>query len=281
MAELVATLGVPHTPLLWEMLRGDVPEDLADVARHFERFRRLLDESRPDVLVMIASDHFRQLLPSNMPAFMIGKADSVRCTHPNEERMFGLPGFELDGDVELSRRLLGGRELPDGFDFAFSDEPWLDHAFTVPLLYLRPDLDLPVVPVFTNANAPPIPSARRFAEVGGHIRRSILEWDDDRRVAVVGSGHLAVELGGPRQFGGVSPDPEFDRTAVSWLAGGDMDAAVEGATFDRMFRAGNLTFQYLNLVSCLAVAGGRRPAVAAGVECRFGAEPFFAWEGES
>lgn len=281
MAELVATLGVPHTPLLWEMLRGDVPEDLADVARHFERFRRLLDESRPDVLVMIASDHFRQLLPSNMPAFMIGKAGSVRCTHPNEERMFGLPGFELDGDVELSRRLLGGRELPDGFDFAFSDEPWLDHAFTVPLLYLRPDLDLPVVPVFTNANAPPIPSARRFAEVGGYIRRSILEWDDDRRVAVVGSGHLAVELGGPRQFGGASPDPEFDRTAVSWLAGGDMDAAVEGATFDRMFRAGNLTFQFLNLVSCLAVAGGRPPAVAAGVECRFGAEPFFAWEGES
>ena len=280
MAELVATLGVPHTPLLWELMRNDIPDDLAAVGEHFERFRRILEEARPDVLVMIASDHFRQLLTSNMPAFMIGKASWNRCTHPNEERMFALPRCGVPGHPGLARRLLGGRELPSGFDFAFSDEPWLDHAFVVPLLYLRPRLDLPVVPIFTNANAPPIPSARRFAQVGDHVRRTILEWDADVRVAVVGSGHLAVELGGPRQFGGASPDPEFDRAAVSWIEAGDVDAAIEGATFDRMFQAGNLTFQFLNLVSCLAVAGGRPPSVAAGVECRFGAEPFIAWEGE-
>lgn len=277
MAEIVVTLGVPHTPLLWSAMRDPVPEDLAGVSELFSRFRTLLDEAKPDVLVMVASDHFRQLHTANMPAFMIGKAPLMRATHPNEERMFDLPRLEVPGDPQLAARLLGGRELADGFDFAFSDEPWLDHAFVVPLLYLRPELDLPVVPLFTNANAPPIPGARRFAQLGRHVRETVEAWDDDRRVAVVGSGHLAVELGGPRQFGGRSPDPEFDREAVEWIRDGDLPAAVAGSTFDRMFLAGNLTFQFLNFVACLAAAGPVPATIAEGAECRFGAEPFFAW----
>jgi hypothetical protein len=95
---------------------------------------------------------------------------------------------------------------------------------------------------------------------------------------VVGSGHLAFELGGPRQFLGVSPDKEFDQMAISWMSRGDLDAAMEGSTFERLGSAGNETFQFLNFVTCLAAAGSRPAAVAAGPESRFGALPFFWWD---
>jgi hypothetical protein len=90
------------------------------------------------------------------------------------------------------------------------------------------------------------------------------------------SGHLAFELGGPRQFQGVSPDPDFDTMAVGWIADGDLDGAREACSFERLQRAGNLGFQFLDFVALLAAA--ERPADSAhSVSCRFGSEPFFVW----
>jgi len=278
MAEIVLTLGVPHTPLLWGLTKPPIPDDLTGVVAEYARFRTMLTEARPDAIVLVAADHFRQLMTANMPAFLIGKAPQMRGTHPNEEREFGIPPANVSGDPELARLLLGHHELPTSFDFSFSDEPWLDHAFMVPLLYLTPDLDVPVVPVYTNCNAPPLPSASRFADLGGYLRTTINGSALDRRVAVVASGHLAYELGGPRQFLGESPDAVFDDLAVSWMASGNLDGAVAGCGFNRLNDAGNLTFQVLNFITALGAAGGRPATRATGVACRFGNEPFFAWE---
>jgi aromatic ring-opening dioxygenase catalytic subunit (LigB family) len=277
MAEVVLTLGVPHTPLLWSLMTPPVPADLTGVMAEYTRFRRMLEEARPDTIVLVASDHFRQLMTANMPAFLIGKAARMRGTHPNEEREFGMPSVSVPGDEELARALLGHHELPKGFDFSFSDEPWLDHAFVIPLLYLTPALDVPIVPVFTNCNAPPLPGARRFADLGGYLRSTITAAAIDRRVAVLASGHLAFELGGPRQFLGESPDQEFDEQAVAWMAAGDVEGAVAGTGFDRLNGAGNLTFQVLNFITALAAAGGQPATHASAIPCRFGNEPFFAW----
>jgi aromatic ring-opening dioxygenase catalytic subunit (LigB family) len=254
-----------------------VPGDLAEVAAAFDRSRRRLAAAEPDAIVFVASDHFRQLVTSNMPAFMVGKAPSMRGTHPNEVREFGLPVREVPGDPDLARDLLGRHQLPDGFDFAFSDEPWLDHAFMVPLLYLRPQLDVPLVPIFTNCNAPPLPGAARFAALGEHIRTTIQRSSLERRVAVLATGHLAFELGGPRQLSGGSPGPDFDEEALGWIRAGDVAGAVAGCTYERLLDAGNLTFQFLNFIALMAAAGAGPPELAEAVHCRFGPEPFMTW----
>jgi protocatechuate 4,5-dioxygenase beta chain len=47
-----------------------------------EAFRETLTSARPDVLVMVGSDHFHQLWLDNIPQFLIGKApfyDAVRA----------------------------------------------------------------------------------------------------------------------------------------------------------------------------------------------------------
>ncbi len=278
MAEIVGVIGVTHNPLMWAALRESTPEDLVSVAANFDRLSRMVEELKPDVIVMIASDHFHMLMMSNMPAFMIGKSPDIRAGHPNERRVFGLEPTWVGGDPDLAAHLLGGRDLAPGFDFAFSDEPWLDHSFLVPLHFLTPRLELPVVPVFTNCNSPPIPTAARFAQLGAHLARAIRSFPGERRVLVVGSGHLAHELGGPRQFLGASPDPGFDEKAVMWMARGEVGAAVLATSFQRLTEAGNESYQFLNFITCLAVADGEPAAFAEGTPTRFGNLPFFSWD---
>jgi aromatic ring-opening dioxygenase catalytic subunit (LigB family) len=277
MAEIVGVIGVTHNPLMWKELQAGPAGDLTGVAANFEHLRQRVAELAPDVIVLVASDHFHMLMMSNMPAFLIGKAPTMRAGHPNEERVFGLRRREVMGDQRLAAHLLGGPDLAPGFDFAFSDEPWLDHSFLVPLLFLTPALDVPLVPVFTNCNAPPIPTAGRFAALGDHLRDAILSFPDPRRVLVVGSGHLAHELGGPRQFLGESPDPAFDEKAVTWMAAGDLAATVATTSFQRLTEAGNESYQFLNFVTCLAIAG-TGASMAEGMPTRFGNLPFFAWD---
>ncbi|WP_418606538.1 tripartite tricarboxylate transporter permease [Georgenia sp. SUBG003] len=64
------------------------------------------------------------------------------------------------------------------------------------------------MPVYTNIFVPPMPSPRRFYEVGRAIREIIDSWDSTKKVAAIGTGHLSLELGGPRQFGEHGPDPD-------------------------------------------------------------------------
>src|SRR6202042_1885378 len=102
----------------------------------------------------------------------------------------------------------------------------IDHSITCPLITLRPEAVLTIVPVYTNIFRPPLPQPSRFVALGRTIRQLVESWPSDKRVAIIGTGHLSLELGGPRQFGPHGPDPEFDRKAVEWIASGDIEKAL-------------------------------------------------------
>ncbi len=278
MATIATICGVPHNPLLWRVTRGDpLPDDLERTMANFERFGRGMRDAGVDAMIVVGSDHLRQFTWSNSPAFCIGKSNRFAATHENEIRTFGLEPWELHGDEELAGWLLGRTTMEPTVDFAMSNEWVLDHSFTVPAVFMTPDLDIPIVPIHTNANIPPIPRSERFAALGRHLRTRIEAAPFDRRVAIVTSGHLATEIGGPRQFlGGGSPDQAFDEEAVGWMTSGDLDAAVAGCTFERIAAAGNVTGQFLNFLVALAAAGA--PAdFAEATPSRFANGPFFWW----
>ena len=94
------------------------------------------------------------------------------------------------------------------------------------------------MPIYTNIFAPPLPQPKRFVQLGRAIREMVESWPSDKRVAIIGTGHLSLELGGPRQFGEHGPDPEFDRKAVEWIANGDIEGCLAEVTLDSLHAPG-------------------------------------------
>ncbi len=111
------------------------------------------------------------------------------------------------------------------------------------------------MPVYTNIFAPPLPQPRRFVQLGHAIRELVESWPTDQRVAIIGTGHLSLELGGPRQFGPHGPDPEFDRKAVEWIASGDLAGALAEVSLDSLWQPGNATHGFMDFLLMMGVAG--------------------------
>ena len=279
MARLVAVLATTHHPFYYRTSRLP-PEQRPDFAdewvRKVEAYRETLTRARPDVLVMVGSDHFHQLWLDNMPQFLVGKAPFYDGNFHNEEREFGLPRMLLKGHEELSAHML--REgLDKGFDLAFSNELRIDHSITCPIVTVRPYNDLPIVPIYTNIFAPPLPRPRRFVELGRAIREIVDAWPSEMRVAVIGTGHLSLELGGPRQFGPHGPDPEFDRKAVEWIASGDIEGALSEVTLDSLWEPGNATHGFMDFLLMMGVAGQTRADHADSLDLFHTREAYFTW----
>ena len=281
MAELVEIVGISHSPNFPGQIAQPDPEPaIVEAARDYELMRKRMAGFRPDVLVVIASDHLNQFFMDNMPAFLIGKAPRAEGPFPHEMHTFGIAPYRAEVEVDVAKNML--QLAPKmGVDFSFSDEFRIDHAFTVPLNFIRPEMDLPIVPVFTNVMAPPVPPAQRFYEVGKAIRKIINELPSNKRVGVLSSGHLAIEIGGPKE-GRSSSDPEFDRRMMNLVGRGDVENVIEEATWDRMMASGNVTPGFLNFVLLMGLADGKAPSVS-GV--RFpkskGSVPYMAWDNQA
>lgn len=111
------------------------------------------------------------------------------------------------------------------------------------------------MPIYTNIFAPPLPQPWRFVELGRAIRRLVESWPSHLRVAIIGTGHLSLELGGPRQFGPHGPDPEFDRGAVDWIATGNIEDCLKGVSLDNLWQPGNATHGFMDFMLMMGVAG--------------------------
>lgn len=279
MADCVEIIGITHSPALALQFEED-PDFEPGVRAALNNYGLMgekLAAARPDAIVVIASDHLNQFFMNNMPAFLVGKSPRAEGPFAHELRPWKLKPYRVDVDTDLARHLIADG-FNKGVDFGFSDEFVIDHAFTMPLSYIRPQQDIPIVPVFTNVMAPPVPPAQRYYDVGVAIRNVIDDWPADKRVAVVVSGHLAVEVGGPRARSG-STDPEFDRRMMALMADGEVQTVIREATWERMMQAGNVASGFLAYVMMLGIARDARPdyADANFTESRATA-PFIAWD---
>jgi aromatic ring-opening dioxygenase catalytic subunit (LigB family) len=102
--------------------------------------------------------------------------------------------------------------------------------------YLNPDGALPLVPVSMNCTVPPIPTPDRAYHVGTVLREMMLAYPADLRVAVLATGGLSHEPGGPRYF---HVDEAFDRWFLDLLKRGDHPTLLAECTLERMEEAGS------------------------------------------
>jgi protocatechuate 4,5-dioxygenase, beta chain len=258
MAKLVEIIGVTHNPVLPGIFRHRMDEDpaLRPARDNFALMHDKLAAARPDVIIVAAGDHLNQWFMDNMPPFVVGKAPLARGPFPHELRAHELQPYQVEVDVATASALVA-QGYEQGVDFAFSEEFMLDHAFTMPLSFIRPEMDVPIVPLWTNVMAPPIPPAQRFYNVGLAIRGIVAAMPADKRVAVLASGHMANSVGGPGMLRIRSnPEPEFDLKMKTLITAGDAATVIHEASWEKLIGAGNGTPGFLDFVLAMGVAGG-------------------------
>lgn len=204
MAGIVVGVGASHSTLMnthWDRVEH---KDRAERFRDgLYSARDRIAAARPDVALIVGSNHFRGFWLDLLPAFTIGIGE---VTGSGES---GTPGGPLPTDTELARHLANTLVEQDGFDLAYSARLQIDHGQTHAIQYLLSGLDIPVIPLIVNVFAPPLPTPRRCDDLGTAIRAAIASFPGARRVAVIGSGGLSHQLPWPDWRDPRSDDDEF------------------------------------------------------------------------
>ena len=260
MATIVAAMAMTHAPGLtgWFTARPRA------TARRSERgtgeLRRRLEAARPDVIVMLSNDHLLNWPINNVPRWTVGIGDEHVGPADWFDEWLALTKFHVKGHPELARTIV--READRlGVSFAYLRRLEFDDGFSVPLHYLTPRMDVPLVPVAMNCTVPPVPSTADTYRMGEALREIITRrWPGPERVAVVGTGGLSHEPGGPRYF---EVDEKFDRWFLDLLAFGDHARIVEECTVARMEEAGSGgTAELLAWIAVLPFTAGPAEVIA-------------------
>jgi hypothetical protein len=258
MAEIVAGFGVPHTPVFPFFVERDGPD--CETAVLFRTLTAHLDEIRPDLIVLFDTDHLNTFFLDNLPIFAVGVGDSF--TGPNDE-VRAVPVQTVTSRGDVAAHLREGA-VHAGFDLALVQDFSVDHSVFVPLHFMTPKLDIPVIPVFISGHVPPLPPARRCYALGEAIAAAITSWKEPLRVAVFGSGSFSLEVWGPRIAPGRTdgvPDPAWVSRIMSLLETGQIETVLDEATEAQMLKAGNVGGEILNWIAMLgAIGGARKPA---------------------
>ena len=226
------------------------------VAAGIRRARAMLDEFRPDFIVVWGDDQYENFREDVVPGFCVLAYDSVEVrpwarpdTPPNVWKEPADTTFRFRGHRE-GAKYLASRLVERDFDVAYAYRPLhqpLGHAFTNSMLYLdwdRTGLDVPMVPFSVNCYGrrligmkgymetlaeplhekdfdPPSPSPSRCFDLGAACARALREspW----RVALVASSSWSHAFL-TRKHWYLYPDTPADRALFASLQAGDYAA---------------------------------------------------------
>jgi len=255
--EIVAGFGVPHSPSFPAMVEREGPQCVP--AQLYREVAQALHAIKPDLVVVFDSDHLNTFFLTPLPTLCIGVTD--RTEGPNDGTP-ALPHYI----VPVEERVAGHMHkfgLDHGFDLAVNQEFTVDHSIMVPLHFLRPQMDVPIVPLFINGIVPPLPGARRCFALGQMVREAAEALPAGTTVALLASGDFSNDIGGlraPRGRHAGTADPEWADTVLEYLRQVKIDDLLNEATSDRMARAGNVAGELLNWIAMLGAIGDRKPS---------------------
>jgi 2,3-dihydroxyphenylpropionate 1,2-dioxygenase len=200
-----------HAPQLFTRPPEEDPAQLdASIAAMRELGKRL-DEVKPDALIIFASDHMETFFLQSVPTFCVIAGD--KCNAAFAGKTWTPPIHQV-----LAEAILEGLVQRD-FDMAYSQDAVLGHSFAALFEFIREDRDIPVVPIFVNTYLPPLPRARRCAELGKAIAKIVEQRPE--RVAVLASGGMSHYPGTIRYY---TPAYDFDLWCIHELENGHTDS---------------------------------------------------------
>ncbi|MEO7403766.1 MAG: hypothetical protein ABIU95_08875 [Burkholderiales bacterium] len=255
MATIVSITALAHAPGVTGWLdkapKSQQDELIAGYADLARRFRA----TKPDVIVGVANDHLLNFRMENIPDWCVGVADRWQGPAPWFRDWLNVEDYSVGGHRELGRTIVrdcGKR----GINLAWADKLLFDDNWSVPLKFLTPEYDIPLVPIHMNCVMPPLPPAERCVMFGRALAEVIDAWPDDARVAIMATGGLSHDPGGQRYF---DVDEQFDRWFLELLREGDTQKILHEVTLDRMMAAGDGgTTELLAWLVAQGAAGGAR-----------------------
>lgn len=242
MGVLVAGYGVSHTAMMVNKFDPSDPQHRR-VYNAFDALRAELDRCAPDLIVVVGSEHMNSFDYSSFPQICVGIGDM--CTGWGDG---GVVSREVPLAGDFAAQLLRDG-LDAGFDLAFSANPRIDHGFMAPLSLLRPEMDIPIVPIWQNASTLPMSPLWRSADLGELIRDVVDRRPDAERVVLLGTGGLSHWVA-TSQMGHINTN--FDHRMLDAVRAGDLQSLVETDIVDLIDEAGNGAPEIRNWLTVMA-----------------------------
>ena len=181
MGKIVASMATMHAP---QLFTRPPEEDLKQLDAGIAAMKKLgetLDETKPDALIIFASDHLETFFLHSAPTFAIVAGERAAASFAGRR---WAPRIHQELAQSLLDQLVRG-----GFDMVYSQDAELGHSFAAPFEWVLGGRDIPVVPFFVNTYLPPLPSPRRCAALGENIAAII--GSRPERVAMLASGGMS------------------------------------------------------------------------------------------
>lgn len=199
--------------------------------------------------MVIAAEHFANFFMNNMPAFCIGMSDGYEG--PIEDPgWLRIPRTRVPGNADLSKRVI--ENVMQTVDCAYAEEWKFDHGIMVPLHFLTPRYDLPVIPANINCQGPPLTPLARAWAFGEALRRACDAQPE--KIALVGTGGISHWPATP-DSGKINE--AWDRGFLDRLMRQDRAALMAYDDDVQTYReAGQGGFEIRTYIAAAAAAGG-------------------------
>ena len=204
MGEIVAAMASVHAPQLFTRPPEEDPRQLDAGVAAMRQLGKVLDQTRPDALIIFASDHMETFFLRTVPTFAVMASDRATTA-------FGGKTWSPPIHQQFAEALLEQLVRRD-FDMAYSQDADLGHSFAAIFEWILEDRAIPVVPIFVNTYLPPLPNPRRCAALGRAIAEIVAERHE--RVAVLASGGMSHYPGTAMYY---QPAYDFDRWCIREL----------------------------------------------------------------
>ncbi|MBT8079643.1 MAG: extradiol ring-cleavage dioxygenase [Gammaproteobacteria bacterium] len=212
----------------------------------FDVQRQEIEASGAEALVVVAAEHFANFFMNNMPAYCVGMADYYEGPIEDPEWL-QIERRKIPGNADLSLRLT--REIMNTVDVAYAEEWKFDHGIIVPLNFLTPRFDMPVVPVNINCQGPPLTPLPRAWAFGEALRRACDAVPE--RIAIVGTGGISHWPATP-DSGKINE--EWDRDFLDRLMRNDKAALLDYTDEQTYADAGQGGFEIRTFIAIAAAA---------------------------
>ena len=232
--------------------RADLVENVAkrdEFYANLDAQRQQIENAGTEALIVIAAEHFGNFFMNNMPAYCMGIGEKYEGPIEDPE-WIKIAKTSIPGAPDLGTRLV--REVMKTVDTAFAEEWKFDHGIMVPLNFLTPKYDLPIIPVNINCQGPPLTPLHRAWAFGEALRRACDSVPE--KISVVGTGGISHWPATP-DSGKINE--EWDLDFLDRLMRNDRDALLD-YTDEATYRdAGQGGFEIRTFIAIAAAAGGK------------------------